>query len=219
MSAANTSPAEISPAETCQVNAPARAATPRHDWARAEIRALFALPLPELIFRAQSIHRENFDPNAVQISTLLSVKTGGCPEDCAYCPQSARYETGISAGKLLPLEAVLTEARAARSAGATRFCMGAAWRSPKERDVEQLCTMIEGVKALGMETCATLGMLTSTQARKLKAAGLPSSIKRSSPREPMRIVWKRSDTCVPPASMSAAAALSAWAKPVRTASV
>ncbi len=152
--------------------AAAPAAAPRHDWTRAEVRALFDLPLAELIFRAQSVHRENFDPAAVQVSTLLSIKTGGCPEDCAYCPQSAQYETGVRAEKLMPLEAVLAEARAAREAGASRFCMGAAWRSPKERDLEQVCTMVEGVKALGLETCATLGMLTAAQARKLKNAGL-----------------------------------------------
>jgi biotin synthase len=145
---------------------------PRHDWTRAELRALFDLPLSELIFRAQSVHRENFDPAAVQISTLLSIKTGGCPEDCAYCPQSARYDTGVRAEKLMPLDAVLAEARAAREAGAGRFCMGAAWRSPKERDLEAVCAMVEGVKALGLETCATLGMLTAAQAGKLKAAGL-----------------------------------------------
>jgi biotin synthase len=145
---------------------------PRHDWTRAELRALFDLPLAELVFRAQSVHRENFDPAAVQISTLLSIKTGGCPEDCAYCPQSARYDTGVRAEKLMPLDAVLAEARAAREAGAGRFCMGAAWRSPKERDLEAVCAMVEGVKALGLETCATLGMLTAAQAGKLKAAGL-----------------------------------------------
>ena len=145
---------------------------PRHDCTRAELRALFDLPLAELVFRAQSVHRENFDPAAVQISTLLSIKTGGCPEDCAYCPQSARYDTGVRAEKLMPLDAVLAEARAAREAGAGRFCMGAAWRSPKERDLEAVCAMVEGVKALGLETCATLGMLTAAQAGKLKAAGL-----------------------------------------------
>ncbi len=147
-------------------------AAPRHDWTREEVRALFDLPFVELIFRAQSVHRENFDPAAVQISTLLSIKTGGCPEDCAYCPQSASYDTGVRADRLMPLEAVLTEARAARKAGASRFCMGAAWRSPKERDLDSVCAMVEGVKALGLETCATLGMLTAAQARRLKAAGL-----------------------------------------------
>jgi biotin synthase len=144
----------------------------RHDWTRPELHALFDLPLPELTFRAQTIHRDNFDPAVVQISTLLSIKTGGCPEDCAYCPQSASYATGVRAEKLMPLAAVLAEARAARAAGASRFCMGAAWRSPKERELDQVCTMVEGVKALGLETCATLGMLTSGQAGKLKAAGL-----------------------------------------------
>jgi len=144
----------------------------RHDWTREELRALFELPLPELIFRAQRVHREHFDPAAVQISTLLSIKTGGCPEDCAYCPQSAHYETGLRADKLMPLDAVLAEARAARQAGASRFCMGAAWRSPKERDLDHVCALVEGVKALGMETCVTLGMLTAAQAQKLKASGL-----------------------------------------------
>jgi biotin synthase len=144
----------------------------RHDWTRPELRTLFDLPLPELIFRAQTIHRDNFHPAVVQISTLLSIKTGGCPEDCSYCPQSASYATGVRAEKLMPLATVLAEARAARAAGASRFCMGAAWRSPKERELDQVCTMVEGVKALGLETCATLGMLTAGQAGKLKAAGL-----------------------------------------------
>jgi biotin synthase len=145
---------------------------PRHDWTREEVRALFALPLPELIFRAQCVHRQNFDPAEVQISTLLSIKTGGCPEDCAYCPQSARYDTGVRAEKLMALDAVLAEARAAKDAGASRFCMGAAWREPKDRDLDGVCAMVEGVKALGLETCATLGMLTAGQAHRLKAAGL-----------------------------------------------
>jgi biotin synthase len=147
-------------------------APPRHDWTREEIRALFDLPLSELIFRAQSIHRVHFDPTEVQLSTLLSIKTGGCPEDCAYCPQSARYDTGVNAEKLMPLDKVLAEARAARDAGASRFCMGAAWRSPKERDLDQVCAMVEGVRELGLETCATLGMLTASQATKLRTAGL-----------------------------------------------
>jgi biotin synthase len=144
----------------------------RHDWARAQVRALFELPFPELIFRAQSIHRVHFDPREVQLSTLLSIKTGGCPEDCAYCPQSASYATGIKAEKLMGLDAVLGEARAAKAAGASRFCMGAAWRSPKERDLDQVAAMVEGVKALGLETCATLGMLTAAQAQRLSEAGL-----------------------------------------------
>jgi biotin synthase len=144
----------------------------RHDWTRQEVRALFELPFAELVFRAQSVHRSHFDPRQVQISTLLSVKTGGCPEDCAYCPQSAHYKTGIRAEKLLSAEAVVAEARRAQQAGATRYCMGAAWRSPKDEDVEQVCRMVEGVKALGMETCATLGMLTAPQAARLRQSGL-----------------------------------------------
>jgi biotin synthase len=144
----------------------------RHDWTRAEIGGLFDLPFPELMFRAQSVHREHFDPTQVQISTLLSIKTGGCPEDCAYCPQSARYHTGVEAEKLMALDAVIAEARAAKSAGASRFCMGAAWRSPKDRDLEHVCEMVEAVKTLGLETCATLGMLTGPQAQRLKRAGL-----------------------------------------------
>jgi biotin synthase len=144
----------------------------RHDWTRDEVRALFALPFPELMFRAQAIHRSHFDPAAVQISTLLSIKTGGCPEDCAYCPQSAKYATGVKAEKLMSVDAVLAEARAAKGAGASRFCMGAAWREPKDRDLEQVCAMVEGVRALGLESCATLGMLTQAQAQRLKASGL-----------------------------------------------
>jgi len=147
-------------------------AVPRHDWTRDEVRTLFGLPFPDLVFRAAEVHRRNFDPTEVQISTLLSVKTGGCPEDCAYCPQAAQYDTGVTAGKLMSLEALLAEARAAKAAGAQRFCMGAAWRSPKDRDLDSVCIMVQGVKALGMETCVTLGMLTDAQARRLKASGL-----------------------------------------------
>ncbi len=147
-------------------------AAPRHDWTRAQVGALFALPFSELMFRAALVHRENFDPAEVQISTLLSIKTGGCPEDCGYCPQSVSYDTGVKAEKLMSLDAVLAEARAAKAAGAQRFCMGAAWRSPKDRDLDQVCAMVEGVKALGMETCVTLGMLEAAQAQRLKAAGL-----------------------------------------------
>jgi len=145
---------------------------PRHDWTREEVRALFLLPFPELMFRAALTHRQNFDPTEVQISTLLSIKTGGCPEDCAYCPQAARYDTGVAAEKLMSLDGVLSEARAAKAGGASRFCMGAAWRSPKDRDLDSVCAMVEGVKALGLETCATLGMLTADQAQRLKASGL-----------------------------------------------
>jgi biotin synthase len=144
----------------------------RHDWTREEVHALFALPFPELMFRAAQVHREHFDPTEVQISTLLSIKTGGCPEDCAYCPQAAQYDTGVKAEKLMAVEAVLAEARAAKASGASRFCMGAAWREPKDRDLEQVCAMVKGVKALGLETCATLGMLTPVQAARLKTSGL-----------------------------------------------
>ncbi|HWD27386.1 MAG TPA: biotin synthase BioB [Rhizomicrobium sp.] len=144
----------------------------RHDWTREEIARLFALPFADLIFRAQMVHRQNFSANEVQISTLLSIKTGGCPEDCGYCSQSASSETGLKASKLMEIETVLADARAAKAAGATRFCMGAAWRSPKDKDLEAVCTMVEGVKALGMETCVTLGMLTGPQAARLKTAGL-----------------------------------------------
>src|SRR5215218_10828145 len=144
----------------------------RHDWTRAEIASLLALPFPELMFRAQEAHHLFFDPTEIQIATLLSIKTGGCPEDCAYCPQSAHHDTGLKASKLMAVEAVLAEARAAKAAGADRFCMGAAWRSPKDRDLDAVCAMIEGVKALGLETCVTLGMLTGPQARRLKGAGL-----------------------------------------------
>ncbi|ALN61334.1 biotin synthase [Lysobacter antibioticus] len=144
----------------------------RNDWSRAEVRALFDLPFPELLHRAGSVHRENFDPAEVQVSTLLSVKTGGCPEDCAYCPQAQRYHTGVDATKLMSTEAVIEKARQAKAAGASRFCMGAAWRSPKDRDIPKVAAMIREVKALGLETCATLGMLSGDQASALKSAGL-----------------------------------------------
>lgn len=144
----------------------------RHDWTRTEVRDLFALPFPALMYQAQTVHRMNFNPSEVQISTLLSIKTGGCPEDCGYCPQSAHYDVGVEASKLMDVKAVITEARAAKDSGASRFCMGAAWRSPKDRDLESVCAMVEGVKALGMETCVTLGMLNGAQAMRLKDAGL-----------------------------------------------
>ncbi|OUJ13437.1 biotin synthase BioB [Acetobacter okinawensis] len=144
----------------------------RHDWSVAQVQALLDLPFPELMFQAQAIHRATFDPTEIQISTLLSIKTGGCPEDCAYCPQSALHEDGVKAEKLMAVENVLTEARKAKAAGASRFCMGAAWRTPKERDMETVCAMIEGVKELGLETCVTLGMLDDAQAHRLKQAGL-----------------------------------------------
>jgi biotin synthase len=144
----------------------------RHDWTRAEALALLDSPFNNLVFRAQTVHRRFFDPNAVQVSTLLSVKTGGCPEDCAYCPQSAHYSTGVAKQPLMELDTVLDAARQARAAGASRFCMGAAWRSPTDRDLDAVCAMVEGVRALGLESCATLGMLTAPQARRLKDAGL-----------------------------------------------
>jgi biotin synthase len=144
----------------------------RTDWALEEVWELARLPFNELLFRAHSIHRQHFDPNEVQVSTLVSVKTGGCPEDCAYCPQSARYETGVGREQMMDASDVLERARAARAGGATRFCMGAAWRSPKPRQVEQFAGIIREVRALGLETCATLGMLTEPQARQLKDAGL-----------------------------------------------
>lgn len=144
----------------------------RHDWSRSEILALFDLPFPELLFRAATVHRAHFDPAEVQVSTLLSVKTGGCPEDCSYCPQAQRYHTGVRAQKLMSTDAVLARARAARDAGASRFCMGAAWRSPADRDIPKVAEMIRGVKALGLETCATLGMLSGDQAQSLRDAGL-----------------------------------------------
>jgi biotin synthase len=146
------------------------AAAPR--WRVADVEALFALPFLDLLFRAQQVHREHFDANEVQLSTLLSIKTGGCAEDCGYCPQSAHFDTGVEASKLMPLAEVVEAAQAAKSQGATRFCMGAAWRSPKARDMEKVTEMVREVKALGLETCVTLGMLEAEQARALKDAGL-----------------------------------------------
>jgi len=144
----------------------------RHDWTLAQAEALFALPFSDLIYAAQQVHRAWHAANVVQMSTLLSIKTGACPEDCAYCPQSVRYHTGVAAEQLMPLEQVLERARAARAAGATRFCMGAAYRAPKARDLERIAQMVRAVRALGLETCATLGMLTPAQAHTLKDAGL-----------------------------------------------
>ncbi|MCC6173459.1 MAG: biotin synthase, partial [Gammaproteobacteria bacterium] len=157
---------------------PATAASPprlgevRHDWTTAEVEALFALPFADLLFHAQQVHRRHHAPNTVQMSTLLSIKTGACPEDCAYCPQSVRWNTGLERERLLAVTEVRERAAAARAAGATRFCMGAAWRSPKAHDIEIVAAMIREVRALGMESCATLGMLTPVQARQLKEAGL-----------------------------------------------
>ena len=141
-------------------------------WSVDAIEALFNLPFPELMHRAQTVHRENFDPTRVEFATLLSVKTGGCEEDCGYCPQAARYDTGVEASKLMNPADVLAAARAAQAAGATRFCMGAAWRSPKDRDIEKVAELVRTVKALGLETCATLGMLEDGHAQTLQSAGL-----------------------------------------------
>ncbi|MGI9287884.1 MAG: biotin synthase BioB [Pseudomonadales bacterium] len=144
----------------------------RHDWTFTEVKALFDQPFNDLLFQAQTVHRQFFDPNSVQVSTLLSIKTGACPEDCKYCPQSTRYDTGLEVEKLMEVEKVLAAARAAKATGATRFCMGAAWRSPKNRDMPYVEAMVEGVKELGLETCMTLGMLTAEQAERLATAGL-----------------------------------------------
>ena len=144
----------------------------RTDWTMAEARAIHALPFPELLHRAQTLHRAHFDPTAIETASLLSIKTGGCPEDCGYCSQSAHHQTGVTATKLMNTAEVLAAARRAKAAGAQRFCMGAAWRSPKDRDMDKLCDMVTGVTALGLETCMTLGMLTPDQVARLKAAGL-----------------------------------------------
>lgn len=146
--------------------------TVRHDWQLQQVRDLFALPFADLMFHAQRVHRANFNPNQVQVSTLLSIKTGACPEDCSYCPQSVRYDTGLQREELMAVDAVLENARAAKAKGATRFCMGAAYRAPKDKQLKVIAEMIRGVRAMGMETCATLGMLTPQQASELKEAGL-----------------------------------------------
>ncbi len=144
----------------------------RHNWQFDEVKALFDQPFSDLIFQAQCVHRQHFDPNTVQVSTLLSIKTGSCPEDCKYCPQSNRYDTGLEKEALLEIETVLEEAKAAKASGATRFCMGAAWRSPKQKDMHHVLQMVRGVKELGMESCMTLGMLSVDQAEELAGAGL-----------------------------------------------
>ena len=144
----------------------------RHDWTIKEIEALFQLPFNDLMFQAQTVHRQNHDPNAVQISTLLSIKTGACPEDCKYCSQSGHYNTGLEKEKLLEIQKVVTEAKIAKEKGASRFCMGAAWRSPREKDMPYVLEMVKQVKSLGMETCMTLGMLDKNQAQSLADAGL-----------------------------------------------
>jgi len=144
----------------------------RFDWKKAEIEALFELPFNDLLFRAQQVHREHFDPNEVQISTLLSIKTGGCPEDCGYCPQSVHHDVSVPAEKLMDIDAVVDAARAAKQAGASRFCMGAAWRNPRGKNFERVLEMVGRVRSEGLETCMTLGMLDEQQARQLKDAGL-----------------------------------------------
>lgn len=144
----------------------------RHDWRRAEVMELLAMPFNDLLFKAQQIHRLHFDPNEVQVSSLLSIKTGSCSEDCAYCPQSAHHQTGVQREALLPVPDVLEAAAAAKAQGASRFCMGAAWRSPSDRDVDRVVELIQGVRALGLETCMTLGMLTEPQTERLRDAGL-----------------------------------------------
>ena len=163
------------PLSALNEGAPARDDTirrPARPWTVEAVEALYALPFSDLIYRAQSVHRENFDPNAVQLSTLLSIKTGGCPEDCGYCPQAARYHTGVENEALMSVEAVVAAAQCAKDNGATRFCMGAAWRGPKQRDLDRVVDMVKAVRGLGLETCATLGMLKPGQAEQLKAAGL-----------------------------------------------
>jgi biotin synthase len=144
----------------------------RNDWSRAQVRALFELPFNDLLFRAQCVHREHFDPNAIQVSTLLSIKTGGCPEDCGYCPQSVHHDTGLEPERLMDVEAVVLAARRAKQAGASRFCMGAAWRNPRGKNFERVLEMVRRVREEGLETCATLGMLDGQQAQELKQAGL-----------------------------------------------
>jgi biotin synthase len=158
-------PVKFHSTRTAQAAQPARVST-------SQIEAWLAMPLPDLLFEAQTVHRQHFDPCAMQLSSLLSVKTGGCPEDCAYCPQSVHYDTGVGAAKMLPVDEVLAAAQAAKQAGATRFCMGAAWRAPNDRDVEKIAALVEAVRATGMQTCATLGMLTAAQAATLKHSGL-----------------------------------------------
>ena len=150
----------------------AQTTTIRNDWTKAEVEALFAMPFNDLLFNAQVVHRQHFNPNEVQVSTLLSIKTGACPEDCKYCPQSARYDTGLEKERLLEIEKVIQRAKEAKQVGSTRFCMGAAWRNPRDRDMPYILKMVEEVKRLGLETCMTLGMLTRDQAVALKQAGL-----------------------------------------------
>lgn len=165
-------PSSVTRLDTSARPSPRAASALRHDWTRAEALVLYEMPFMDLLFRAQTVHRAAFDPNKVQMSRLLSIKTGGCAEDCGYCSQSAHHKTGLKASKLMEVERVITEAKKAKAAGATRYCMGAAWRSPKARDMDTVVAMVEGVKALGMETCMTLGMLEDDQVLRLKEAGL-----------------------------------------------
>ena len=148
----------------------------RHDWTREQVLSLFNQPFNDLLFDAQVVHRQHFDPNQVQLSTLLSIKTGACPEDCKYCPQSARYDTGLEKEKLLQIQQVIEAAKVAKASGSSRFCMGAAWRSPHDRDIPAVAEMVRQVKALGLETCMTLGMLSESQSEKLAEAGLDLSL-------------------------------------------
>src|SRR5206468_4452445 len=191
-------------------------------WRIDEIEELYAMPLMDLLYRSQQVHREHFDANEVQLSTLLSIKTGGCAEDCGYCPQSAHFDTGVPASKLMPLAEVVEAARAAKAQGATRFCMGAAWRSPKERDIQRVSEMVREVKSLGLETCMTLGMLDAGQARSLKDAGLdyynhnldtaPEFYGRIISTRTYRTGWIRWRMCATRASTSAAVASLGWAR-------
>jgi biotin synthase len=165
-------PADLPPTGVDRTRLLGRLGEVRTDWSLAEVQALFALPFADLIHHAQRVHRQWFDPNQVQVSTLLSIKTGACPEDCAYCPQSVRYDTGLERKALMAIDDVVERARRAKESGATRFCMGAAYRAPKDRELKVVATMVREVRALGLETCATLGMLTPAQALELKDAGL-----------------------------------------------
>ena len=197
----------------------------RHDWTRARAEAIYSQPFNDLLFQAQTVHRRHFDPNTIQLSRLLNVKTGGCAEDCAYCSQSSHYSTGLSASKLMEVERVITEAQKAKTAGATRYCMGAAWRSPKQRDLDVLCAMVRGVKALGMETCMTLGMLTSRDAERSNSRASitttttsirPSVLQRHHYDEDFRGPPGNAGPCAQaPASRFAAGASSAWERSQR----
>jgi biotin synthase len=158
--------------DTLRLNASSTEVADKPRWSIAQVETLYGSPFNDLVYRAHGVHRQHFDANAVQLSTLLSVKTGGCPEDCGYCPQAARYDTGVANEDTLPLERVVAAARLAKESGATRFCMGAAWRGPKQRDLERVVEMVKAVRTLGLETCATLGLLKEGQAEQLKAAGL-----------------------------------------------